>query len=83
MVPVFYATLLVVALCTVCTQSRGGVINEKQIKALTWVKDKRITLGNGLYLNFRKSSKTYIIRKIVNGRVTVTIPGKSPAEMFC
>ena len=54
-------------------------MNEKQIKALTWVKDKRITLGDGLYLNIRKSSKTYIIRKMVNVRVTVTTLGKSPA----
>ncbi len=54
-------------------------MNEKQIKALTWVKDKRTTLGDGLYINFRKSSKTYIIRKMVNGSVTVaTSPSSSP-----
>lgn len=53
-------------------------MNEKQIKALTWIKDKRISLGDGLYLNIRKSSKTYIIRKMTNGRVSVITLGKSP-----
>ncbi len=53
-------------------------MNEKQIKALTWEKDKRIALGDGLYLNIRKSSKTYIVRKTVNGRASVITLGKSP-----
>lgn len=37
-------------------------MNEKDIKALKWESDKRIGLGNGLYLNLRKSSKTFIVR---------------------
>ena len=37
-------------------------MNEKDIQALKWEKDQRIGLGNGLYLNLRKSSKTFIVR---------------------
>jgi len=36
---------------------------EAQIKALEWEKDKRVPLGDSLYLNLRRSSKTFLIRK--------------------
>lgn len=54
-------------------------MNEKDIKALKWVKNQAISLGNGLYLNLRKSSKTYIIQKMINGKRQVVTIGKHPA----
>ena len=54
-------------------------MNERDIKALKWEKDKRIRLGDGLFLNLRRSSKTYLIRKSVNGREQIITLGKSPA----
>ncbi len=51
-------------------------MNEKDIKALKWEKDKRIGLGGGLYLNLRRSSKTYIVRKTEHGKATVITLGK-------
>lgn len=54
-------------------------MNEKDIKALRWKKDQRIGLGNGLYLNIRKSSKTYIFRKRIKGNASITTLGKHPA----
>jgi hypothetical protein len=54
-------------------------MNENQIKALNWNKDKIIGLGDGLYLRVRKSSKTYIIRKTVDKKAQVITLGKSPA----
>ena len=54
-------------------------MNERDIKALKWEKDKRIRLGDGLFLNLRHSSKTYLIRKSVNGREQIMTLGKSPA----
>jgi hypothetical protein len=54
-------------------------MNGKDIKALAWEKDKLISLGDGLYLNLRKSRKTYIIRRKHNGKRQVITLGKSPA----
>ncbi|MDX2506661.1 MAG: tyrosine-type recombinase/integrase [Gammaproteobacteria bacterium] len=54
-------------------------MNEKDIKSLRWEKDKRLGLGDGLYLNLRKSSKTYIIRKQISGKTQIITLGKSPA----
>ena len=53
-------------------------MNEKDIKALKWESDKRIGLGNGLYLNLRKSSKTFIVRLQQNGNTQIISIGKYP-----
>ncbi len=53
-------------------------MNEKDIKALKWEKDRQIGLGNGLYLHLRKSSKTYIIRKRDRGKTQIITLGKCP-----
>ena len=53
-------------------------MNEKDIKALKWERDKRIGLGNGLYLNLRKSSKTFIVRLQQNGNTQIISIGKYP-----
>jgi len=53
-------------------------MNEKDIKALHWKKDQRIALGNGLYLYVRKASKTYVFRKRVKGKASITTLGKHP-----
>ena len=61
-------------------------MNERDIKALRWEgKDKKVSLGDCLYLNIRKVSKTYLLIKrghfksstTTLGRVTGT-PGKAP-----
>ena len=55
-------------------------MNEKDIQRLQWDgKDRRIRLDSGLYINIRRSSKTYLIRKMVNGKAQVITLGKSPA----
>ena len=56
-----------------CTQ-----MNENQIKALRWEKDPVIGPGNSLSLRQRKSSKTYIVRKMINKKPQVITLGKSP-----
>ena len=53
--------------------------NEAKIKSLKWSKDQRISLGDGLYLNLRRSSKTFLIRKQVRGKVQIITLGKVPA----
>jgi integrase len=53
-------------------------MNEKDIKALKWESDKRIGLGNGLYLNLRKSSKTFIVRIQHDGKSQIITIGKHP-----
>ena len=58
------------------------VYNEAKIKALKWTKDQCIGLGDELYLNLRRSSKTYIIRKQMGGKIQIISPGKSPAMTF-
>lgn len=52
-------------------------MNENQIKALRWKKDQVIGLGNGLSMRLRKSSKTYIVRKMINKKPQVITLGKS------
>ena len=52
-------------------------MNENQIKALRWEKDQVIGLGNGLSMRLRKSSKTYIVRKMINKKPQVITLGKS------
>lgn len=54
-------------------------MNEKSIQTLQWEgKDKVINLGPGLYIQVRRSSKSYIIRKTTNGKQHVITLGKSP-----
>ncbi|MES9844143.1 MAG: integrase family protein [Candidatus Sedimenticola sp. 6PFRAG5] len=54
-------------------------MNEKDIQKLQWDgKDRRIRIDHGLYLNIRRSSKTYIIRKMTQGKNQVITLGKSP-----
>ena len=55
-------------------------MNEKTIEKIQWQgKDAVMRLELGLYLNIRRSSKTFIIRKTVNGKQHVITLGKSPA----
>lgn len=52
-------------------------ISERSIKALKWSgKDEILNDGGGLYLNLRRSSKTFIVRKRRQGRMLVTTLGK-------
>lgn len=54
--------------------------NEKDVQAIKWNQaDRLIRIDSGLYLNVRKSSKTYIIRKKYSGKMHVVTLGKSPA----
>ncbi|MET0014369.1 MAG: integrase family protein [Sedimenticola sp.] len=54
-------------------------MNEKDIQKLQWNgKDRRIRIDHGLYINIRRSSKTYLIRKMVHGKVQVITLGKAP-----
>ena len=47
-------------------------LNDRQIKSLKWDdKDSRVCVGNGLYLNIRKNSKTWIVRSRRNGITSV------------
>jgi len=54
-------------------------MNEKDIKALKWESDKRIGLGDGLYLNLRKSSKTFLVRIQREGKNQIVTIGKHPS----
>lgn len=55
-------------------------ITEQYIKSIKWDgKDKRIVIGDGLTLQIRKKSLTWIIRRMKNGKTTVTTIGKHPA----
>ncbi|MEA3276003.1 MAG: tyrosine-type recombinase/integrase [Pseudomonadota bacterium] len=52
---------------------------ERDVKALKWEgKDRLISVGDGLFLNLRKSSKTWIIRRRHNGKMQVATLGKHP-----
>ena len=51
-------------------------MNEHNITKLKWEdKDKVIRIEPGLYVNIRKSSKTYLIRKTINGKKHVITLG--------
>ena len=55
-------------------------LSETFVKSLKWEgKDKRIGDGQGLYLNLRKNSKTWIIRKSHQGKTQIITLGKWPA----
>jgi len=52
-------------------------LSERNIKSIKWEgKDIILNDGNGLYLNIRRSSKTFIVRKRRKGRMFVTTLGK-------
>lgn len=52
-------------------------LSERSIKSLKWSgKDEILNDGGGLYLNVRRSSKTFIVRKRQQGRMLVTTLGK-------
>ncbi len=54
-------------------------LNDTQIRAAKWDgKDYTLNDGNGLYLNVRRSSKTWIIRRKRDGKMRVTTLGKYP-----
>jgi len=53
-------------------------MNQHDINSLKWdVKDRVIRIESGLYLNIRRKSKTYLIRKTVNGKKHVITLGNS------
>lgn len=54
-------------------------ITEQQAKAAKWTgKDHLLGGGDGLFLNIRRSSKTWLIRRTVQGKTTVRTIGKYP-----
>lgn len=54
-------------------------LNDTQVRAAKWDgKDYLLNDGNGLYLNVRRSSKTWIIRRRRDGKMRVTTVGKYP-----
>jgi integrase len=55
-------------------------LSETSVKALQWSgKDKRLLDGNGLYINLRRNSKTWIFRKKHLGKTRIITLGKWPA----
>jgi integrase len=55
-------------------------LSETSVKALHWKgKDQRISDGQGLYMNLRKNSKTWIVRKSHSGKTHIITLGKWPA----
>ncbi|WP_288356487.1 integrase family protein [uncultured Cycloclasticus sp.] len=53
--------------------------NEHFIKTLRWDgKDQRISIGDCLFLQVRKSSKTWLVRRRLSGKTSVTTIGKHP-----
>jgi integrase len=56
-----------------------AALSENIIKSLHWVgKDKRILDGQGLYLNLRRNSKTWLFRKKHSGKTQIITLGKWP-----
>jgi integrase len=54
-------------------------MNERDAKALKWAgKDHLVAFGDGLFLNVRKSSKTWVIRRRRGGKMEVTTLDKYP-----
>lgn len=61
------------------THCQYSTMNEVGIKKVRWEnKDKRISLGDCLYLQVRKSSKTYLVIKRGKDKSSTTTLGKSP-----
>jgi integrase len=54
-------------------------MNQSKINTLKWMgKDQLISLGDSVYIRVRKSSKTYLIRKMISGKNSVIKLGKHP-----
>lgn len=54
-------------------------LTERQAKAEAWTgKDRLLGAGDGLYLNIRRSSKTWIIRRASQGKMLVRTIGHYP-----
>lgn len=52
---------------------------ERQAKAETWSgKDRLVSAGDGLYLNVRRSSKTWVTRRRIGGQMRVHTLGRYP-----
>ncbi len=54
------------------------MLTQKDIDQLKWSKDSKPRVGDNLYLRVRKSSKTYLYRKMVNGKTQFITIGKHP-----
>lgn len=53
--------------------------NEHSIKTLKWSgKDTRLIIGDCLLLQVRRSSKTWLVRRRINGKTSITTIGKHP-----
>ncbi len=53
--------------------------NEHSIKTLKWDgKDRRLLIGECLMLQLRRSSKTWLVRRRINGKASITTIGKHP-----
>ncbi len=53
--------------------------NEHSIKSLKWDgTDKRLLLGNCLILQLRRTSKTWLVRRRIGGKTSITTIGKHP-----
>ena len=52
---------------------------ERQAKAETWAgKDRLLSVGDGLCLNVRRSSKTWVTRRRIGGQMRVHTLGRYP-----
>ncbi len=53
--------------------------NEHAIRNAKWLgKDFRLSIGECLFLQVRKSSKTWLVRRRIDGKVSITTIGKYP-----
>jgi len=53
--------------------------NEHSIKSLKWDgKDERLLMGNCLILQLRRTSKTWLVRRRIGGKTSITTIGKHP-----
>lgn len=53
--------------------------NEHAVRDFKWRgKDVRLTIGDCLLLQVRKSSKTWLVRRRINGKTSITTIGKHP-----
>lgn len=54
------------------------MLTQREIDQLKWTKDNKPRVGDNLYLRIRKSSKTYLYRKMVNNKTQFVTLGKHP-----
>lgn len=56
-----------------------ATINEQYIRGIKWGgKDLRLSIGECLFLQVRRSSKTWLVRRRIDGKTSVTTIGKYP-----